>query len=48
VNDVVIAVLVVEDDQIIQAMVEEALADGGFQATITPSPEQAITLLQDD
>ena len=44
----VISVLVVEDDQIIQAMVEEALADGGFQATITSSAEQAITLLQDD
>jgi len=48
VSDAVIAVLVVEDDQIIQAMVEEALADGGFQATITSSAEQAITLLQDD
>ena len=47
-SDAVIAVLVVEDDQIIQAMVEEALADGGFQATITSSAEQAITLLQDD
>jgi CheY-like chemotaxis protein len=44
----VIAVLVVEDDQLIQAMVEEALSDGGFESAITGSAEEAITLLQGD
>jgi DNA-binding response OmpR family regulator len=48
-NDAVkITVLVVEDDQLIQAMVGEALADGGFESAITASGEEAITLLRDD
>jgi DNA-binding response OmpR family regulator len=42
-----IRILVVEDDQLIQAMVEEALSDGGFASTLTASGEEAITLLQD-
>ena len=46
--DYAVRLLVVEDDQLIQAIVEEALADGGFQLAITPSGEEAITLLQDD
>jgi len=29
-------------------MVEEALADGGFESAITASGEEAITLLRDD
>ena len=41
-----VTVLVVEDDQLIQALVEEALSDGGFETTITQSGEEAITLLQ--
>jgi DNA-binding response OmpR family regulator len=45
VEDVLI-ILVVEDDQLIQAMVEEALSDGGFETAITASGEEAITLLQ--
>jgi DNA-binding response OmpR family regulator len=45
VNDVV-KVLVVEDDQLIQAMVEEALSDGGFGSAITASGEEAILLLK--
>jgi CheY-like chemotaxis protein len=44
----VITVLVVEDDQLIQAMVEDALSDGGFESAITGSGEEAITLLQGD
>jgi DNA-binding response OmpR family regulator len=40
--------LVVEDDQLIQTIVEEALADGGFKTAITASGEEAITLLQGD
>lgn len=46
-NDKVM-VLVVEDDQLIQAMVEEALSDGGFELTITASGEEAVTFLRDD
>ncbi|WP_283848534.1 response regulator [Bradyrhizobium sp. SRL28] len=46
-NDAV-KILVVEDDQLIQAMVEEALSDGGFASALTASGEEAITLLQDD
>jgi CheY-like chemotaxis protein len=44
--DMGIAVLVVEDDQLIQALVEESLSDGGFESTITPSGEEAVGLLQ--
>ena len=46
-NDAV-TILVVEDDQLIQAMVEEALSEGGFASALTASGEEAITLLQDD
>ena len=46
-NDKVM-VLVVEDDRLIQAMVEEALSDGGFESTITASGEEAVTFLRDD
>ena len=44
----VVKVLVVEDDQVIQAMIEEALSDGGFGSAITASGEEAITLLNGD
>jgi DNA-binding response OmpR family regulator len=43
-----VTILVVEDDQLIQALVEEALSDGGFASALTASGEEAITLLQDD
>jgi DNA-binding response OmpR family regulator len=42
----VLVILVVEDDQLIQAMVEEALSDGGFGSAITASGEEAISRLQ--
>jgi DNA-binding response OmpR family regulator len=45
-KDVIIAILVVEDDQLIQAMVEVSLSDGGFESAITPSGEEAVTLIQ--
>jgi CheY-like chemotaxis protein len=45
-SDVLILVLVVEDDQLIQAMVEGALTDGGFEAAIAGTGEEAVTLLQ--
>ena len=40
-----LVVLVVEDDQLIQGVVEEALSDGGFETVIASSGEQAIELL---
>lgn len=48
VNDKVVAVLVVEDDQLIQTIAEEALSDGGFEAVVTTSGEEAIRLLQEN
>ena len=40
-----LSVLVVEDDQLIQSVVEEALSDGGFVLNIAVSGEEALTLL---
>ncbi len=39
-------VLVVEDDQEIQAIVEDALTDAGFEPTVAASGEEAVTLLK--
>ena len=39
------AILVVEDDTLIQALVEEALSDGGFEIVISSSGENAVELL---
>src|SRR5665213_324885 len=39
-------ILVVEDDPPIQIIVEDALSDGGFEPAITPSGEEAVTLLR--
>jgi CheY-like chemotaxis protein len=41
-------ILVVEDDQDIQGIIEEALTDGGFESAIAASGEEAVTLLRDD
>jgi DNA-binding response OmpR family regulator len=41
-------ILVAEDDQALQAFVEETLTDGGFEAAISPSGEEAVTLLMSD
>ena len=38
-------ILVVEDDPLIQSIVEETLADGGFEIIIASSAENAIELL---
>jgi DNA-binding response OmpR family regulator len=38
-------ILVVEDDQQIQSIVEEALTDGGFESVIASSGENAVELL---
>ena len=45
--DDAVRILVVEDDQLIQAMIEDALSEGGFESAITTSAEEAIALLQD-
>ncbi|WP_213286129.1 response regulator [Bradyrhizobium sp. sGM-13] len=42
-----IVILVVEDDQSIQGVIEEALSDGGFEVAIAATGEEAVTLLQD-
>ena len=39
-------ILVVEDDFLIQSLVDEALGDGGFEAAITASGEEAVTILK--
>ncbi|MET4389472.1 DNA-binding response OmpR family regulator [Bradyrhizobium sp. F1.4.3] len=41
-----VTVLVVEDDRLVQAVIEEALSDGGFQPVVTGSGEEAIMLLE--
>lgn len=38
------AILVVEDDRLIQGMVEEALTDGGFDVTVASFGEEAVKL----
>lgn len=43
-----IIILVVEDDQLIQGVVEEALTEGGFEPAIAASGEEAVTLLMGD
>ena len=39
-------VLVIEDDDSIQTVVEDALSDAGFEPAIAPSGEEAVTLLK--
>jgi DNA-binding response OmpR family regulator len=38
-------ILVIEDDEAIQSIVEEALTEGGFESAIAASGEEAVTLL---
>ena len=40
-------ILVVEDDQLIQSFVEEAISDGGYEPAIAASGEEAVTLLKE-
>jgi CheY-like chemotaxis protein len=40
------AVLVVEDDHLVQSLVEESLTDGGFEIAIAATGEEAIALLK--
>jgi DNA-binding response OmpR family regulator len=39
-------ILVIEDDQAIQEIVEDALTDAGFEPAIAATGEEAVTLLQ--
>jgi CheY-like chemotaxis protein len=41
-----LVIMVVEDDQSVQSIVEEALTDGGFEQAIAASGEEAVTLLK--
>jgi DNA-binding response OmpR family regulator len=41
-----LVILVIEDDPPIQVVVEDALADGGYEPAIAPSGEEAVTLLR--
>ena len=43
-----LVILVVEDDQSIQSIVEEALSDGGYEPAIASSGEEALTLLHEN
>jgi CheY-like chemotaxis protein len=45
VNDQLV-ILVIEDDQAIQGVVEDALTEGGFEPAIAASGEEAVTLLK--
>jgi DNA-binding response OmpR family regulator len=39
-------ILVIEDEEAIQSLVEDALTDGGFATAIASSGEEAVTLLK--
>jgi DNA-binding response OmpR family regulator len=38
-------ILVIEDDEAIQGIIEDALSEGGFETAIAASGEEAVTLL---
>jgi CheY-like chemotaxis protein len=39
-------VLVIEDDPEVQALIDEALCDGGYEPAVAASGEEAVTLLK--
>jgi CheY-like chemotaxis protein len=39
-------ILVVEDEEVIQDLIEDALTDAGYHLMVSPSGEEALTLLQ--
>ncbi|UPU01372.1 response regulator (plasmid) [Bradyrhizobium barranii subsp. apii] len=43
-----VTVLIVEDDDLVRTIVQEALVEGGFQALLVSSGEEALALLQGD
>ena len=40
-----LVILIVEDDQLLQSVVEDCLSDGGFEAVIASSGDNAVELL---
>jgi DNA-binding response OmpR family regulator len=44
-NQNVPVILVIEDDNALQGVVEDALSEGGFETAIAASGEEAVTLL---
>jgi len=44
-NSDLVQIPVVEDDQLIQAMVEDALSEGGFEPVLAQTGEEAVELL---
>ncbi|MET4215729.1 CheY-like chemotaxis protein [Bradyrhizobium sp. LB7.2] len=47
-NTELLVIMVVEDDPLIQTIVEESLAEGGFHPEVASSGEGALTLLQNE
>ena len=45
-NQNVPMILVIEDDDAIQVVVEDALSEGGFEPAVAASGEEAVTLLK--
>ncbi|MDA9489490.1 response regulator [Bradyrhizobium sp. CCBAU 11361] len=45
-TEILPTVLVIEDDDAIQGIVEDALSEGGFEVAIAKSGEEAVTLLK--
>src|SRR3569833_1703844 len=45
-NTAIPLILVIEDDEPIQAIIEDALEEAGFEPAIAPSGEKALTLLK--
>ena len=45
-NTAIPLILVIEDDEPIQAIIEDALEEAGFEPAIAPSGEEALTLLK--
>jgi DNA-binding response OmpR family regulator len=41
-----LVILVIEDDEAVQGVVEDALTEGGFEPAIAASGEEAVTLLK--
>jgi DNA-binding response OmpR family regulator len=46
--DDAVTILIVEDDQLVQSMIEEALSDGGFESRLAAGGEEAISLFKDN
>jgi DNA-binding response OmpR family regulator len=39
-------ILIIEDEEVIQSIVEDALTEGGFEPAVAASGEEAVTLLK--